>query len=197
MKTNEMAQFFTMMNPDNRFFFGRLYAPTFINQRLIGLQTKEATVDVELYHALLNSILMKFYMEAVGFGRGLAVLDINKGNIANCFILNPDLLTPNSVLEIKEQFKNILAKPIMSTEEELNDEEWLTFNRTVLRAFGLEEYYIRISNSLLSMRQVRKTAREVPHKKVLVKSLDQQKKIEINGSALTPAIAAEYSKQLG
>ena len=37
MKANEVAQFFTMMNPDSRFFFGKFEEPTFINQRLIDL----------------------------------------------------------------------------------------------------------------------------------------------------------------
>lgn len=197
MKPNEVAQFFTMMNPDSRFFFGRFAEPTFINQRLIGLQIKDISVDMELYHALLNSVLMKFFVEAVGFGRGLGVLDINKESIANCFILNPALLSSDGISEIKRFFQNVLAKNIMTIEEELKDEDWVAFNRVVLKTFGIEEYYLRISNSLLSMRQVRKTAREVDKKKVLVKDIDQQKKVEISGSVFTPAMAADSRKRLG
>lgn len=110
MKANEVAQFFTMMNPDSRFFFGRFEEPTFINQRLIGLQVKDTTLDMELIHALLNSVLMKFFVEAVGFGRGLGVLDINKESVAKCFMLNPSLLSSEYASEIKEQFHYVLAK---------------------------------------------------------------------------------------
>lgn len=197
MKPNEVAQFFTMMNPDSRFFFGRFAEPTFINQRLIGLQIKDMSVDMELYHALLNSVLMKFFVEAVGFGRGLGVLDINKESIANCFILNPAFLSSDDISEIKRLFQKVLTQNIMTIEEELKDEDWVAFNRVVLKAFGLEEYYLRISNSLLSMRQVRKTAREANKKKVMVKGINQEKKVEVSGSVFTPAMAAESRKRLG
>lgn len=196
MKPNEVAQFFTIMNPDNRFFFGRFAEPTFINQRLIGLQIKNMLVDMDLYHALLNSVLMKFFVEAIGFGRGLGVLDINKESIANCFMLNPALLSPESISQIKKQFQNILAKNIMSIEDEFKNKEWLAFNRTVLRAFGIEEYYIRISNSLLSMRQVRKTACEV-NNNISVKDIEQQHDAGINNFTFAPDMAAESRQKHG
>ncbi len=197
MKPNEVAQFFTMMNPDSRFFFGRFEEPTFINQRLIGLLAKDTMVDMELCHALLNSVLMKFFVEAVGFGRGLGVLDINKESIANCFMLNPSLLSSESISEIKEQFHHVLTKNIMTIEEELKDEEWMSFNRTMLRAFGLEQYYLRICNSLLSMRQVRKTAREEKKKQVIVRGIEQSKQIDVKDSVFTTAMAAEPRKSHG
>ena len=197
MKPNEVAQFFTMMNPDSRFFFGRFAEPTFINQRLIGLQIKDMSVDMELYHALLNSVLMKFFVEAVGFGRGLGVLDINKESIANCFILNPAFLSSDGISEIKRLFQKVLAKNIMTIEEELKDEDWVVFNRMVLKAFGLEEYYLRISNSLLSMRQVRKTAREDKKKQVVVGKIDQPKRVEVKDSIFASAMAAEPRKRHG
>lgn len=159
IKPNEVVQFFTMMNPDKRFFFGRFKEPTFINQRLIGLQAK-MPMDEELYHALLNSVLMKFYVEAVGFGRGLGVLDMNKDSIEKCHILNPSLLSDDSIEVIKEKFRVVFAKNIMSIEEELQDKDWIDFNQTVLKSFGLDGYYLRINNSLLSMRKVRKAATE-------------------------------------
>ena len=196
MKPNEVAQFFTIMNPDNRFFFGRFAEPTFINQRLIGLQIKNMLVDMDLYHALLNSVLMKFFVEAIGFGRGLGVLDINKESIANCFMLNPALLSPESISQIKKQFQNILAKNIMSIEDEFKNKEWLAFNRTVLRAFGIEEYYIRICNSLLSMRQVRKTACEV-NNNISVKDIEQQHDAGINNFTFAPDMAAESRQKHG
>lgn len=160
MKPNEIAHIFTMMNPDNRIFFGKFEKPSFINQRLIGLNFINPKQDYELCHALLNSVLMKFFIEAVGFGRGLGVLDINKENVENCYMLNPDLLLPQEVKKIKERFAVICKKEIVSVEEELTDADWISFNKTVLDAFGLGAYYMRICDSLISLRQVRYAAIE-------------------------------------
>lgn len=160
MKPNEIAHLFTMMNPDNRIFFGKFKEPSFINQRLIGLNFINPKQDYELCHALLNTALMKFFIEAVGFGRGLGVLDINKENVENCYMLNPALLLPAQIMEIKEKFAVICNKKIISIEKELIDEDWILFNKTVLGAFGLGAYYGQICDSLISLRQVRYTATE-------------------------------------
>lgn len=162
MKPNEIADLFTMMNPDDRIFFGRFVSPTFINQRLIGFKALNSHIDVELCHALMNSLFMKFFIEAVGFGRGLGVLDINKENISECLMLNPDLLTQNSTNNIKMQFNIVCSKPIMTIDEELQDADWIRYNHTVLHAFEIDTYYDKIVNSFTSIRKVRKTVRKNP-----------------------------------
>jgi hypothetical protein len=159
MKPNEVVDFFTMMNPDDRLFFGRFENPTFINQRLIGLTPVDSGEDLDLQHALLNSLLMKFFIEAVGFGRGLGVLDINKDNISKCFMLNSSLLSDDKKEQIKTAFKPLLDKDIESVESEMKDEEWVTFNHIVLQAFGIDKYYARICESLSSLRRARKTVK--------------------------------------
>ena len=160
MKTNEIADLFTMMNPDDRMFFGRFVSPTFINQRLVGFKALDSHTDVELCHALMNCLFMKFFVEAVGFGRGLGVLDINKENISECLMLNPNLLTQDSINSIKMQFSIVCNKPIMSIDEELKDDDWIRYNYTVLQAFEMEAYYDKIVNSITSLRNVRKAVRE-------------------------------------
>lgn len=160
MKTNEIADLFTMMNPDDRMFFGRFVSPTFINQRLVGFKALDSHTDVELCHALMNCLFMKFFVEAVGFGRGLGVLDINKENISECLMLNPNLLTQDSINSIKMQFSIVCNKPIMSIDEELKDDDWIRYNYTVLQAFEIEAYYDKIVNSITSLRNVRKAVRE-------------------------------------
>lgn len=160
MKPKEVAEIFTMMNPDDRLFFGRFRRTTFINQRLIGFQFKKETTDKMLCHALMNSILQKFFIEAAGFGRGLGVLDLNKDNIGACYMLNPNLISEEDVKDIKSEFRKILKKNIMAIDEELEDTDWRTFNLTVLKAYGIESYYLCICNSLKSLRRVRKTAKE-------------------------------------
>ncbi len=160
MKPNEIADLFTMMNPDDRIFIGRFVSPTFINQRLIGFKTLNPYTDIELCHALMNSLFMKFFVEAVGFGRGLGVLDINKENISECLILNPELLTQSSINNIKMQFNIVCRKPIMTIDEELRDIDWIRYNHIVLQAFEIDAYYDKIVNSFTSLRKVRKTVRE-------------------------------------
>lgn len=160
MKPNEVAKFFTMMNPDNRMFFGKFQQPSFINQRLIGLNFLEDNEDTELCHALLNSILMKFFIEAVGFGRGLGVLDIKKESIEKCYMLNPELLSSNAVRSIKSRFNVINSKEIVSIEDEFIDSDWIEFNKAILEGYGIAEYYPMICNSLRSLRKVRNAVKE-------------------------------------
>lgn len=156
MRQNEIADFYTIMNPDNRIFFGKFENPTFINQRLIGFSAIDTNVDLELMHALMNNMLMKFFVEALGFGRGLGVLDINKDKLAKCLILNPKLLTQDLINSIKKCFRKICLKPILTIDEELNDSDWIEYNKLVLRAYGIEDYYTSIARSLISLRNVRK-----------------------------------------
>ena len=160
MLPNEVVPIFTMMNPDARIFFGRFEKPSFINQRLIGFKPKNENVDVELCHALINSVLMKFFIEAVGFGRGLGVLDINKDAIASCYMLDPDKLSSSKKDVIKNAFKKIIVKKIDTIESELSDLEWIKFNKTVLEAYGIEKYYEQIVKSLRSLRKIRHTVKE-------------------------------------
>lgn len=160
MKPNEVAHFFTMMNPDNRIFFGKFNQPSFINQRLIGLNFIRENQDTELCHALLNSVLMKFFIEAIGFGRGLGVLDINKENVGNCYMLNPEMLSADDANIIKERFSVVCSRNIISVEEEMEDPEWIAFNQSVLNAYGIGAFYENICDSLKSLRKVRNTARD-------------------------------------
>lgn len=155
MKDTSTTEIFTMMNPDKRLFFAKFNAPTFVNQRLIGLRKKDEYPDIELNHALLNSMIGMFYIEAVGFGRGLGVLDINKDSIKNSFILNPKLVSRSDRDLILESFKPLLEREIMTTQQELHQKDREIFDITVLRIFGIEDYYQPIKKSLLSMQKAR------------------------------------------
>jgi hypothetical protein len=148
------------MNPDQRFFFAKFDTPSFVNQRLIGLTHKEAYPDEELNHALLNSMLTMFYIEASGFGRGLGVLDINKDKIAKCYMLNPKLISRENRDKIVKAFEKLKARPIMRVADELSDETRIAFEHTVLQSFGLDNYFDKITSSLLSMIETRTTVKE-------------------------------------
>lgn len=160
LQGREMAEVFTMMNPDQRLFFAKFETPSFVNQRLIGLTHKEAYPDEALNHALLNAMFTMFYIEASGFGRGLGVLDVNKERIANCYMLNPQLVSDEDREEILAAFEKLKSREIKKVSEELSDETRLAFERTVLKSFGIEGYFEPIKSSLLSMQEARATARE-------------------------------------
>lgn len=161
LQDNEIAEVFTAMNPDQRLFFAKFETPSFVNQRLIGLTHREDYFDEELNHALINSMFTMFYIEASGFGRGLGVLDVNKDSIENCYMLNPKLVDANDRQKILQSFNSIKARKIMKVEDEMKDSDRITFEHTVLQSFGIDDYFDKIKNSLLSMQATRKTAREL------------------------------------
>lgn len=160
LTTDEEAEIFTMMNPDDRMFYAKFRQPTFINQRLIGLRRKRRTDNLDLLHALLNSILSLFYIEAVGFGRGLGVLDINKDSISKCYMLNPAMLTEEQITVIMEKFTALSARGIVDINQDLSDPIRQEFDRTVLNAFGIGNYHDRIIDSLKAMRRIRKAVKQ-------------------------------------
>lgn len=157
LKDNETADYFTAMNPDTRLFFGKFERATFINQRLIGLRCKDDTAKDDLYHALLNSVLTMFFIEASGFGRGLGVLDINKEKISHCRMLNPKLLNDEQKEKIVAAFAKLKGRKIMKTEDELNDPVRIAFETEVFKAFGISEIQEKVINSLSSLQKARKS----------------------------------------
>lgn len=153
------ADIVTTMNPDRRLFFAKFEEPTFINQRLIGLKRKEGYDEICLYHALINSVLGMFYIEAVGFGRGLGALDISSTTIRNALMLNPSLLTTEQKRMILDKFEPLLQREVFSTDRELLTADRTEFDRTVMSVFGIEDYYEKVKASLLSMQQMRLNVR--------------------------------------
>ena len=160
LQPNEVAEIGTMMNPDDRLFYVRFKNPTFINQRVIGLNRKNQTDDIILIHALLNSILSLFYIEAVGFGRGLGALDISKVSISKSYMLNPALLSEEQSKDIKSRFSVLINRGITDISHDLEDYDRHEFDRAVLNAYGIGEYYDNIVNSLKAMRRIRKTVKQ-------------------------------------
>ena len=160
LTTDEEAEIFTMMNPDDRMFYAKFEKPTFVNQRLIGLKRKNSTDNLDLLHALLNSVLSLFYIEAVGFGRGLGVLDINKESISKCYMLNPDLLSDEQIKKILEKFALLKKRGIVDMDSDLYDPIRTDFDIVVLEAYNISQYHSTIIDSLKRMRKIRKAAKE-------------------------------------
>ena len=155
MKDTSVASIVTTMNPDRRLFFAKFESPSFINQRLIGLKTTADNPDIDLCHALLNSILGMFYIEAIGFGRGLGALDISSTTMRNAYMLNPNNIDSEQRERILEKFNSLLQREVYSTERELSEVDRIAFDHEVLRSYGIDQYYNDIKNSLLSMQRMR------------------------------------------
>ena len=178
LTTDEEAEIFTMMNPDDRMFYAKFNQPTFINQRLIGLKRKQITDDINLLHALLNSILSLFYIEAVGFGRGLGVLDINKDSISKCCMLNPALLNQEQKTDIMEKFEALMSRGIVDINQDMEDPVRREFDIAVLNAFGIGRYFDNIVNSLKALRKVRKAVRQHIVELRLLREYDKQEPLK-------------------
>jgi len=83
MEDNSLADFVVSVNPDTKIVIQRFMIPAFTNQRLINFSIKNDMIDKEFLHALLNSTIILSQIEALGFGRGETVLDLNPTNLKN------------------------------------------------------------------------------------------------------------------
>lgn len=157
MLPNTMADFVASINPDERLFIARLEQRSFVNQRLTRFITRNPDLDTDLCHALLNSVLGMFYLEALGFGRGLGVLDLNTRKLSkNLFMLDPSALGREEIDNICEQFNNLLNRDVLPIEEELIQPDRIEFDNTVLDSYNIQNYKDSITNSLLTLFKIRK-----------------------------------------
>lgn len=158
MSDDRKVDFVTAINPDKRLFVGKFDKPTFTDQRFTCFKVKNSMVDTQLCHALLNSLLGMFYIESIGFGRGLGVLDTSSDNFQKVYMLSPALLNAEQKRKIVEKFAPILNRKVFKVVEELEKTDRVDFDLTVLNAFGIEEHYESIKKSLLSMQKSRQSA---------------------------------------
>ncbi len=149
-------EFVASINYGDRLFFSMLNQPTIVNQRLIRFSRINQEVDIHLCHALLNSILGLFYLEAIGFGRGEGVLDLNKNYFKNHYqILNPSMINSYSKQKILDAFTPLCQRPISPLIEELEKDDRNNFDSIILDEFGLLEYFPKIKNSLIDLFSIR------------------------------------------
>lgn len=153
------ADFVTALNPDKRLFVSMFEEGAFVDQRFTRMLVKDANASKDLLHALLNSLFGMFAIEAIGFGRGLGVLDASSTKLKNMYMINPQLISDTDALEIVELFDKIKNRNVMDTEEELKDADREIFDRKILEAIGHEDLYEEIKESLLSMQYTRHTVK--------------------------------------
>jgi type I restriction-modification system DNA methylase subunit len=156
MKDSTTADFVVLINYDKRLYIGKMREKTFIDQRLSGMSLINQSLDINLCHALLNSSLGLFYIEALGFGRALGALDLNTTKLEKrLFMLNPYLLTAEQSEKIKAKFAPLLDREIFPLMEELELADRREFDTTVFEAFGIEDYRDKVINSLKHLYNIR------------------------------------------
>ena len=156
MSASTKADLAVSMNPGDRLFFMRMLEPTFVNQRLIRLTKRDVSVDVELCHALLCSMVGCFFLEALGFGRGEGVLDLSATKLKDSLpILNPKLLSNSQVHAIKKAFAKLTERPVKSFSDECRSKDRIVFERTVLEAFDCESLYDQILAAVMTLHGLR------------------------------------------
>jgi hypothetical protein len=158
MRTDSIAELVMFTNLGDRLFVGRLTPPAFVDQRLIKLVPKD-DCDLDLIHALLNSSLSMFLIEALGFGRGEGALDLSSSRIKSRFhILNPGILDDDGIQDIKNAFAPLLEREILSVDIELAQDDRRNFDQTVLTTYGIDLELTSIYSALASLYGLRAAA---------------------------------------
>ena len=161
MKPNTVADIVVSMNPDKKLNFHKLKQRSFVNQRLIRFTVKKPNVDVDLYHALMNSAVGMFILESLGFGRGLGALDINASKLSRKMrVLDGSALSQADRNNVMAAFMPLLSRPAKNLNDELKMTDRINFDNAVLNAFNLNIHVQDIYNSLLKLHSIRQTARE-------------------------------------
>jgi len=161
MSDSTRADLVASINYDKRLFIAKMSSRAFVNQRLTRFTLLDRNVDIDLCHALLNSILGVFYIEALGFGRGLGALDLNATKIKKqLFMLNPAMLDKKQTGRIKNKFAKLLRRPVFPILEELKMQDRIEFDEEVLKAFGIAEFKHNIINALLELYNIRMAVKD-------------------------------------
>lgn len=156
MSDSRMADLVASMNFGKRIFIAKLESRSFVDQRFTRFTVLNPDTDIELAHALLNSLLGIFFIESLGFGRGLGVLDLSSTRMKKYLkILNPSLLNYEQIQKIKDKFNLFKDRDIKDITDELKDETRKNFDIAVLEAYKIEELYDSIKNSFLFLYNMR------------------------------------------
>lgn len=159
MDTDEMSDLVLFINYGDRLFTGRVTPPAFSDQRLVPLKPINE-VDIELYHAVMNSAIAMFIIEGMGFGRGLGVLDLSSDRIKHYMhVLDITVLNSADVEAIKDAFRPLTNRAIMSSvADELEQVDRIEFDDAILSAFSINVNRQTIYDSLLGLVGIRLTA---------------------------------------
>jgi hypothetical protein len=145
----KQASIITAINPFERFFFSYSQIPFTIDQRLIAMRVQDG-YDVELIAALLNSAVTFLTLEMRGTSRNQGALDLNANYLKQLRILNPDLLSKQQKINILTAFQPLKHRKIETVFVEVQKQDRINFDRTILRCFGIDENLLNGIYSLLT-----------------------------------------------
>ena len=154
----QLADFVLSTNPDKRLFMAKVEQSMLIDQRLLLLKCKNSKINnLNLFHALLNSTLGMFFIEASGFGRGLGALDLNSTKLKQTFSMwNPDLIKHKSE-NILKCFEVIKKRKILTVPEELKQQDRLELDKAILEAYEITFDLNLLYNSLRDLYNIRQS----------------------------------------
>ena len=75
-------------------------------------------------------------------------------------MLNPALITEEQAANIISHFTSLTDRGVTDVEQDLEDSVRYEFDKSVLNAFGISDYYDNIVNSLKAMRKIRKAVKQ-------------------------------------
>lgn len=155
MRADRMAELVIPLAYGNRLYVGRLDPAAFVNQRLMAL-TAKPNANVDLAHALLNSTIGLLMIEAIGFGRGLGALDLNKDRIeARLHMLDPGQLSESQSASIIGAFGTMKARDILQIADEIEQEDRQTLDDLIIESFALGVDRERIYDTLRALVEMR------------------------------------------
>src|SRR5699024_12457657 len=99
------------------------------------------------------------FRSSSGFGRALGATDLTGQGVAQSYILDYSLLNKNSIKKIIKEWDNVKDKKIKDVFEQLNDPDWVKFNKIVYQELGLpEDTFVKSKKSIekLLNRRLRK-----------------------------------------
>ncbi|MFZ5989726.1 MAG: N-6 DNA methylase [Bacillota bacterium] len=158
MLPSTLADMVMSINPGERLFVARLKERSFVNQRLTRFTARNSKVNIDLCHALINSILGLFYIESLGFGRGLGALDLSSTKLKNgLYMLNPDMLSDAQKNNILSRFELLRNRQVLDLPDELDKPDRKAFDDAILESYGMREYKEQIESALRKLYQIRKS----------------------------------------
>lgn len=158
MRPAPLADLVLPINPNLRLFLPGLDVPALIDQRLSGLAAREG-VSRRLGRALLNSAVGMYFLEGIGFGRGLGVLDLSATRVRdNLFMLDASALSGGAVERILSSYERLAQRPVMEVADELEQPDRRAFDEAVLDGFGSSVGADRIYAALLELVSIRLAA---------------------------------------
>lgn len=159
----QFADFATSINPEKRFFWVMFEKKTVVNQRVTAFRLKyEHKDDKNLIHALLNTSISIFMLMSSGFGRALGATDLTNDGISQSYFLNPDLLSTESKSKILNSWEKIKEKKVENIDTQLEDVDWIEFNKLVYKEYGLSESIFESSkNNIIKLLNRRLNSKKI------------------------------------